>query len=60
MKIYTLDLAYYGSVVVIEDSLSNAWKKMVSLHPGIEEKSINDIVEHEVNNTFVFVNYGDW
>lgn len=60
MKIYTLDLSYYGSVVLVEESLENAWNKMLAFHPAALERNITDVVEHEINSDFIFTNYGDW
>lgn len=60
MKIYTLDLSYYGSVVVVEETLENAWAKMLSSHPCAGERDISNVVETEISTDFVFSNLGDY
>lgn len=57
MKIYTLNLAWRGCVVVTAHSLVEA-KILIMNHRDYLDEDINNVKEHDLNN-FVFVNYGD-
>lgn len=60
MKIYSLDLGYYGSITLVDVSVENAYNRMLSTHPCAVDREITDVVEHEINTDFCVSNLGDY
>jgi hypothetical protein len=60
MKLYTLDLGYYGSITLVDVSVENAYNRMLSTHPVAVDREITDVQEHEINTDFCVSNLGDY
>lgn len=59
MKLYSLDHGYYGSVLVVANTLEEAFTKILLEHPATESTDLPRVKEHEFNADFVFLNLGD-
>ncbi|SOK58707.1 hypothetical protein [Yersinia phage fHe-Yen9-04] len=59
MKIFTLDMSYYGCVVVIDETIESAWIRIKNEHPVAVNYKISDVKENDIGIDFIFSNFGD-
>jgi hypothetical protein len=58
-KLYILDMAWKGGLVVIATSIDDAWTLMLTMESGLKETSKRNIQEFEIEYGVFYRLYGD-